>query len=140
VAGSFYCLALTGLNLLINQAVIAQWGLAILTALVNMLLAVALGLALGVFFDRRQQLNMWGMTIMMILLIPVFLNILEPILPELLRDVFNWTPATSLAKAFRFSFSRGATPAQIAANLGLALGCAVPIFAAIAWKIRRSYR
>ena len=140
LAGLFYCLALTGLILLINQAVIVQWGLAILTALVNMLLAVALGLALGVFFDRRQPLNMWGMTIMTIILIPVFLNILEPVLPESLRDVFNWTPGMALAKVFRFSFSRGATPAQIAANLGLALGCAVPIFAAIAWKIRCSYR
>ncbi len=139
LAGLFYCLALTGLILLINQAVIVHWGLAILTALVNMLFAVALGLALGVFFDRRQQANMWGMTIMMIILIPVFLNILEPILPELLRDVFNWTPGMALAKVFRFAFSQGATPAQIAANLGLALGCAVPIFAAIAWKINRSY-
>jgi len=140
LAGLFYCLAITGLNLLINQAVVVQWGLAILTALVSMLFAVALGLALGVFFDQRQQLNIWGMTIMTIILIPVFLNILEPVLPELLRDVFNWTPAAALAKAFRFSFSQGATPAQVAANLGLALGCTVPIFAAIAWKIRRSDR
>jgi ABC-2 type transport system permease protein len=140
LAGLFYCLALTGLILLINQAVVVQRGLAILTALVNMLFAVALGLALGVFFDRRQQLNMWGMTIMMLLLIPVFLNILEPVLPELLRDVLNWTPAMALAKAFRFSFSLGATPAEIAANLGLALGCSLLVFAAIAWKIRRAYR
>ena len=139
LAGLFYCLALTSLILLINQAVIVHWGLAILTALVNMVFAVALGLALGIFFDRRQQANMWGMTMMMIILIPAFLNILEPILPELLQDVFNLMPAVALVKAFRFSFSQGATPVQIAANLGLALGYAVPIFAVIAWKISRSY-
>ena len=139
LAGLFYCLVLTGLTLLVNQAVIVQWGLAVLTALINMLFAVALGLLLGILFDRRQQLNTWSMTIMMIILIPAFLNTLEPLLPELLRDVFNWTPAMALVKAFRFSFSRGATPAQITVNLGLALGCAVVIFAAIAWKISRSY-
>jgi ABC-type polysaccharide/polyol phosphate export permease len=130
---------LTSLSLMINQAMVTHWGLAVLAALLNMLFAVSLGLALGVFFERRQQLQMWGMTILMIILIPVFLSILEPVLPEWLRDVFDWTPGMALAKAFRFSFSQGAMPAQIAANLGLALGCTVPIFAVIVWKVRRSY-
>jgi ABC-2 type transport system permease protein len=138
LAGLFYCLILTGLTLLINQAVIVQWGLTLLTALVSMLFSVALGLMLGLFFDQRQQLNMWSMTIMMIILIPAFLSIMEPISPKLLRDVLNWTPAMALVKAFRFSFSQGATPTQIATNLGLVLGCTVLIFAVIVWKIERS--
>jgi ABC-2 type transport system permease protein len=137
LVGVFYGLATIGTALLVNRALVVQWGTAVLASLSGLLLSVAIGLAMGVFFERKQQVSSWGMLIFAILLIPVFLNIIEPILPKAVQVVFGWMPAAAVAKTLRFSFSQGATPAQVAANLGLALGSALLVLAVVAWQIRR---
>ena len=140
MVGFFYGLVTIGAALLVNQALVIRWGVAVLTALVGLSLSVAIGLLMGVFFDRKQQLSSWGMGIFTLILGPVFLNAIEPILPEVVQAVFDWVPTVALAKAFRFSFSRGVAPLEIAANLGLAAGSVLLVFAVIVYKVYRSDR
>ena len=133
-------MATIGVTLLVNHALVVRWGMAILTALIGLLLSVTMGLAMGVFFQRKQQLNSWGMGIFTVILGPMFLNVIEPILPKALQAVFNWVPTVTLVKAFRFSFSRGATPLQIASNLGITAASAVLVLALVVWRVRQMDR
>ncbi len=79
----------------------------------------------------------WLPRIFTVILGPMFLNVIEPILPKALQAVFNWVPTVTLVKAFRFSFSRGATPLQIASNLGITAASAVLVLALVAWRVRQ---
>jgi ABC-2 type transport system permease protein len=137
LTGLFYCLVAAGAALMVNGAMVVQWGLAIMAALSGLLLAVAIGLVLGIFIEKRQQMGGWFMVLGAVLFLPVFLNAVEPLLPEILRNAVNWMPTVALAKAFRFALSRGATMAQIAANLGVVVGSAVLLLAVVVWKVHR---
>lgn len=140
LVGLFYGLATAVTALLVNQALVVHWGTAVLAALTGLLLSVAVGLAIGTFFERKQQVNGWGMLIFSVLLIPVFLNIIEPILPRTMRIIFDWTPAMAIAKTLRFALSQGASPAQITINLALPLASAMLVLAVVVWQIRHSDR
>ncbi|MBN1579530.1 MAG: ABC transporter permease [Anaerolineae bacterium] len=138
VVGLFYGLATAAAALLVNCTLVVHWGTAILTALIGLFLSVAIGLAMGTFFERKQQVSSWGMLIFSILLIPVFLNAIEPILPKIVQILFGWMPAAALAATFRLSFSNGATPVQVAAKLAIPLVTALIALTVVAWQIRRS--
>jgi ABC-type multidrug transport system permease subunit len=114
--------------------------LVILTVLLSALIAVGLGLALGTIVKTKQQLSTWGMILSQPLLIPVFVSAIDPILPEALRTALYWVPTGALALLFRFSFSDGATLAQVGLRVGIALVSAVLILGVVVWKVRRSDR
>ncbi len=135
LVGCFYCSMIAVAALLINHAVILQWGWLVLTTVSGVLFTVALGLGLGIYFERRQQFSSWMVIIASFLLVPVFLTVMEPILPQALMALFNWMPAVALAKAFRFSFSQGAASTQLLVNLGLILGCTLLILVAAARRV-----
>jgi ABC-2 type transport system permease protein len=140
LAGSFYCLTAVGVAFAFNWAFVTHWGLAIVAVLSGTLLAVGLGLLLGTLFENQYQMMIWAMIPGYILLIPVFLSVVDPILPETLRAVIYWIPTVALSLVFRYSFSDGATLAQILFHLGIVLASAGLVLAAVVWKVRRSDR
>ena len=103
-------------------------------------MAVGLGLLLGTFLERREQMNIWALVPSYFLLGPVFLSVVDPILPQALRTAFSWIPTVALALVFRDSFSEGATTAQILLHLGIVTVSAGAVLAVVAWKVRRADR
>jgi ABC-2 type transport system permease protein len=140
LAGMFYCLAGTGVALVINQKLINQWGLASLGALCGSLFAVGLGLLLGSTIELRGQLVLWTWFLLIALLMPVFLSILDEILPTTLIAVLGWIPTVALSKILRLSFSDRAPLAQFGPELVLVTGWSALILAAVVWVVRRSDR
>jgi len=138
LTGLFYCLTASAVVLAFNTALIAHWGLAILAAGCGSLFTIALGLLLGSVIETRQQFALWAWILILPLLLPVFLSIMDDILPAGVITVMRWIPTVALSRALRVSFSNSAPLAQFGPELALVAGCAVPIFAAVAWVVRRS--
>jgi ABC-2 type transport system permease protein len=140
LAGLFYCLTAVAVVFLFNWAFVIHWGLVLLAVLCGTLLAVGFGLLLGTLLERREQMMIWAMIPGQFLLGPVFLSIVDVILPETLRNVMYWIPTVALAKAFRYALSDGATWDQIAFHLGIVAISAALVLGLVVWKVRRSDR
>ncbi len=136
LAGLFYVLTASVVVLAFNWTFVVHGGLAGLAIGLGALLAVGLGLLLGVVFENRQTLNTWTMIIMQPLLIPAFLSMIDPILPEKLRTALAWVPTVSLTLLFRYSFTDGAAPGDILLYALLVLATALVVLSAVVWRVR----
>jgi hypothetical protein len=139
-SGSIYCLIAAGAALALNHTLVTQWGLAILTAFCGVFFSVSLGLLLGSIFEVRQQLTLWGFVLINVFCIPLFLSLMEDILPAGVMRVVQWMPTVGLMKLFRVSFSNRAPMSILGPELALVLGSTGIILTAVIWVMRRSDR
>ncbi len=137
LTGLFYGLAATAVALAFNAALVTHWALAILAAVCGALFVVSLGLLLGSLIESRQQLTLWAWVLVLPLLLPVFLSIMDDLLPASAIAVLRWTPTVALGRVLRVSFAERAPLADFGPELALVTGCAVVALAAVAWLVRR---
>ena len=138
VAGLFYCLAAAAAVFVLNAAIIVHWGLALLAAICGALFSVALGLFLGTVFSTKQQLTLWGLLILNVLLVPAFLFIMTDLLPAGVISVTRWMPTVALSWVFRAACSDGVPVGQVALNLGIVLVSATLVYGGLVWMMRQS--
>lgn len=74
LAGLVYCLTGIAVVLAFNAAMVTRWDLIILATLCGTLVAVALGLLLGVMLDTRQSLKLWELGLTLVFVVPVLLS------------------------------------------------------------------
>ena len=139
LAGLFYALLGGGLFLALNWAYVTNWGLAFVAFLGCAIFSIGLALAMGSFIRSQQHMVIWMLPIMFVLIIPAFFS-QEPNLAPGLKGIFSWLPTSALVRIFQLSLSSSAPLDQLLANLAIALGGIVLVFAAVAWKVRQSDR
>jgi ABC-2 type transport system permease protein len=139
LAGAFYVLLSGGLFFALNWACVTDWGLALLAFLCTAMFSIGVALALGVFIKSPQQMTLWMLPIVVVLLVPAFFAS-EPNLAVNLKAIFSWLPTTALVEMVQFSFSSHAPLSQLLTNLAIALGSTVLVFAVVIWKIQREDR
>jgi hypothetical protein len=140
LAGLFFVLVTSSAALAFNWTFIKHWDIAILGLLSGALLGVSLGLLLGVIFENKQQLNTWTMILVQPLLISLFLSVIDPIFPQIVRDLLSWIPTVALSLVFRYAFSTGATAGQIITSVGIVLGSAMLLLIGVAWRVAATDR
>jgi ABC-2 type transport system permease protein len=140
LAGMFFVLTTALVVLAFQNALVVNWVVTILALFSGALLAVGLGLLLGLYFETKQMMNTWTLILSQPLLVPVFLSMIDPIFPETLRNINSWVPTVALSLLFRYSFSSGATQAQILTSAAVVLGSALLVLAVVVWKVRRMDR
>jgi ABC-2 type transport system permease protein len=140
LTGLFYTLISVGVVFALNLKFVVNWPLVLLATLCGAALGVALGLLLGSTLEVRQQLSLWAWVLIIPLLLPVFLSMMAPLLPEAAVSVIDWIPTVALSRAFRLSFSDAAPLAQFGPELALVAGCALLAGIAVVWVVRRSDR
>jgi ABC-2 type transport system permease protein len=139
LAGLFYVVLIGGLFFALNRAYIVNWGLALLAFLVCAMFSIGLALVMGSFVRSKQNMLIWMLPVMFVLVIPAFFS-QEPNLAPGLKAVFSWLPTSALVRIFQFSLSSSAPADQLLTNLAIALGGTALLFAAVVWKVRRSDR
>lgn len=137
LAGLFYVLLGSGLFFALNWTYITNWGLALLAFLGCIIFSIGLALAMGSYIQSRQQMVIWMLPIIFVLIIPaIFAQ--EPNLVPGLKAVFSWLPTSALVRIFQFSLSSHVPLNQLLTNLAIALAGTALVFAAVIWKIHRS--
>lgn len=140
LSGLFYCFIAAAVAFALNWTVVIHWALAILATLFGAVCIVGLGLLVGSFIDRQQQLNVMLIPVLALLAMPMFLNYVDPILPEQVGAVLHWFPTVALARLYRVSFAWEMDLSLILSNLAIGLAWVLPVYIALIWKVRRSDR
>jgi len=137
LAGLFYVVLTGGLFFALNWAYVTNWGLALLAFLGSAMFSIVLALALGSFVRSQQQMGIWMLPVMFVLIIPAFFS-QEPNLAPGLKAIFSWLPTSALVQVFQFAMSSHAPADRLVIDLAIILVSTALVFAAVVWKVRRS--
>jgi ABC-2 type transport system permease protein len=139
LAGLFYLLLSGGLYFALHWAYITDWGLAILAFLGCTMFSIGLALAMGSLIRTRQQMTIWMLPIIFVLVIPAFFS-QEPNLAPGLKAIFAWLPTTAMIKIFQFAMSSHAPVEQLWTNLAIVFVCTALVFGVVVWVARHADR
>jgi ABC-type transport system involved in multi-copper enzyme maturation permease subunit len=140
VTGVVYCAIGVLAVYALNAAYVVNWGMALLAGACGALFTVGLGLLLGTLFESRQQLTLWGFLLMNVLLLPMFLVIMDDLLPPTAVSIMHWVPTSVVAWLARASFLPRPPVAQVLVRLVCVLAWAAAMLALGAWRVRRLER
>jgi ABC-2 type transport system permease protein len=137
IAGLFYCMIAAAVVLVINFSMVSQWGVAILAVLGGAFFTVAIGLLVGTMFEHQGSMNMWLGLILILLIMPVFLEqTVGERLPDVISAIVPWLPSVAMAKLVRVSLSNSLVLDQVALNLGIMFGFTALLLVAVVWRIK----
>jgi ABC-2 type transport system permease protein len=105
IVGLFYCLLGASIALVVFHFVVIHWWLAVLAVVFGALLVISLGLWLGTIIESRAQLTLWTWVFILPLLLPVFLSLMEELLPDTLIPVLQLLPTVVLLNLLRTSYA-----------------------------------
>jgi len=140
VAGVFYCFVAIIALLICFGDLVMNWGVAAMATTCAIVFAVAMGLLAGSFCQTKSQMMAWSMIPAQILLVPVFLSLMEPILPDILRAALPWMPMVGQSLLFRYAFSDGASLADVLSALAIVFASGLAVLGLVVWKVRRTIR
>jgi len=137
LAGFFYVLVTAGIVFAIYWTGVVNWGLASLFVLSIGLFSVALGLVLGSFFERQQEVT--GLiTLLLVLFIGAMLiSMLDLQVPKLIEAIVPIIPSVALGELFSAAFSADPPLVKTIWNLITVLVISFLLYIMVIWKIRR---
>jgi len=140
LAGSFYILVTAVMIFAISWADVIHWGMVILFVIGGGIFSVAVGLVLGSFYEKQQDMVGWMTALLLLLVGAILVNMLGMELPALVKSILPWVPSVALADMCRASYSESVSLNQIGLNLGVVLAISLPLYGLVIWKVRRSDR
>ncbi len=140
LAGLFYILVTAVMIFAISWADVTHWGMVLLFVIGGGIFSVAVGLVLGSFYEKQQDM-VGGMTALLLLLVSaIFVKMLGMELPAMVESILPWVPSVALAEICRAAFSETVSTTRVWANLSIVLAVSLPLYALVIWKVQRSDR
>ncbi len=140
LSGGVYAIVAGGIALALNHAIVVHWWLAILGLLAFSLLAIALGLLLGSFIETRGQLSLWSWVVLFPMLLPMFIVLMQELMPAGLVQVLRFAPAVAFCTVWRHAFAGPIDPLMPLLWLGYLLLWALAVLLVVLWLLRRRDR
>jgi len=140
LAGLFYILVTAGVVFAINWAGVVNWEIAALFAIVSGLFCVAIGLALGIFYERQQETIGLTMILLVILVGFLFISGMDLEIPAAVQALIPWIPSVALSNILQLSYLESAPWSQLWPSLASLVGFSLLLYALVVWKLRRSDR
>jgi ABC-2 type transport system permease protein len=138
LAGLFYVPVTAAVVFAVNWKGVVHWEVAALCALMSGLFAVAVGLVLGSFFERQQEVTGWTALILVLLTGSIFVVALGPQVPASLQTILSWMPSVALAELFGSVFVEHVAWRALWSRLGAVLLISAILYAVVTWQVRRS--
>jgi ABC-type multidrug transport system permease subunit len=123
-----------------NGYLILQWGLTLWNITLTVLVAVSVGLLLGILIDNRQRLVITTQILLIPLVIPILLRIINDVIPGWLSTVVRWIPSAVMFDLLRISFSNQSALSQILPRIGILIITFLCMFWICAWQLRHRER
>jgi len=140
LAGSFYILVTAVVIFTISWVEVIHWDMAILFVVSGGVFSVALGLVLGSFFEKQQDMIGWMSALILLMIGSILMKMLDIELPAFLQSLLPWTPSVALAELCSAAYSEIVSVARMWNNLGIVLIMSLPLYALVIWKVRHSDR
>ncbi|MFY9621084.1 MAG: ABC transporter permease [Pyrinomonadaceae bacterium] len=135
LTGIVYSALIAGLLLLLNQRLITNWPLTLLTVLLGLLLVVGIGLLMGALFKNSMQVNTWASGVLVVLMAPSFPSMGMPAAVEATARLI---PTYFFVEALRLA-AAGANSVRLWWHLAAVLGFTLLAFFAATWALRRAH-
>jgi ABC-2 type transport system permease protein len=138
LAGLFYVMVAAGVVFAINWTGVVHWDVALLFVLGMGTFSVAVGLILGSFFERQQDVAGLTMLLLVVFIGALFVTLLDVDVPAAVKTVLPWVPSVALAQIIRFVFLENTPWIEIWSNLGGVVVISALLYAVVVWRVRRS--
>ena len=137
LAGLFYVIVAAGVVFAINWTGVVHWEVVLLFVLGIGVFSVGVGLSLGSFFERQQDVVGLTMLLIVVFIGALFANMLNLDLPTVVQAMLRWVPSVALAEIIRFVFLQNVSWGLVLTNLGGVMGISILLYALVVWKVRR---
>jgi len=138
LAGLFYILVTAGVVFAINWTGVVHWEVATLFVIASGLFCVALGLVLGSFFERQQEVAGLTITLIVVFVGAMFIDAMDLEIPNFIQAIVPWVPSVALSDILQFSYLERVPWIQLWRSLGSLLGFSLLLYTLVNWKVRRS--
>ena len=137
LAGLFYVIVAAGVVFAISWTGVVHWEVVLLFVLGIGVFSVGVGLSLGSFFERQQDVVGLTMLLIVVFIGALFANMLNLDLPTVVQAMLRWVPSVALAEIIRFVFLQNVSWGLVLTNLGGVMGISILLYALVVWKVRR---
>lgn len=137
IAGLFYILVIAGVVFALNWAQVVHWEVASLFVIASGLFCVALGLALGSFFESQQEIAGLTLVLIVVFIGAMFIDAMKLDIPTFIQNLVPWIPSVALFDILQYSYLEHAPWNQLWISLGSLLGLSGLLYALVIWKVRR---
>jgi ABC-2 type transport system permease protein len=138
LVGLFYSLLPPLLVMILYHHLFVHWDVAILAVLLSAVLAVSIGLLLGLLVDSPTNASMGGALLLLFVLgssLPKLFSGLN--LPPALQTILHWLPGSAMLQLFSISMA-GQFPASLLwMNITALLIAVAAVFVLLAWRTWR---
>jgi ABC-2 type transport system permease protein len=140
LAGLFYVIVSAGVVFAINWTGVVHWDVALLFVLGIGVFSVGVGLVLGSFFERQQDVLGLTMVLLVVFIGALFVDMLGLEIPNLIQTMIPWVPSVALGEVIRYIFLENIPWLEIWLKLGSVAGISILLYLLVVWKVRRSDR
>ncbi|MGB3712838.1 MAG: ABC transporter permease [Candidatus Promineifilaceae bacterium] len=140
LAGLFYVIVAASVVFVLNWSGVVHWEMVPLFMLGIGIFSVGVGLVLGSFFERQQDVVVLTMLLIVVFIGALFVNMLDLDIPMVVQAILPWVPSVALAEILRFVFLENIPWEEALLKLGSVLAISFLLYAVVVWKVRRSDR
>lgn len=140
LAGLFYILVSAVMIFTISWAEVIHWDMVMLFVIGGGFFSVAVGLVLGSFYEKQQDMVGWMTALLLLLVGAIFVKLLGMELPPLVESILPWVPSVALAEINRAVFLESVPVTRVLTDLWIVITVSLPLYALVIWKVRRSDR
>ena len=140
IAGLFYCVLGASVALVFYRWLVIHWWLAVLVTVLGALFTVSLGLTLGSITESRAQLTMWAWFFILPLFLPVFLSLMEGLVPDRAIEALRLVPTAVILDLLRASFAATFPLSVVLPKLFWLAAWTAGVLAFDVWIVRRQDR
>lgn len=140
LAGLFYILVTAVMIFTISWAEVIHWDMVMLFVIGGGFFSVAVGLVLGSFYEKQQDMVGWMTALLLLLVGAIFVKLLGMELPPLVERILPWVPSVALAEINRAAFLESVPVTRVLTDLWIVITVSLPLYALVIWKVRRSDR
>ena len=127
LAGSFYILVTAVMIFAISWADVIHWDMVVLFVIGGGIFSVAVGLMLGSFYEKQQDMVGWMTALLLLLVGAILVKMLGMELPALVESILPWVPSVALAEICRAAFSETVPVTRVLTDLGIVLTVSLPL-------------
>jgi len=136
LTGLFYVIVSAGVVFVINWTGVVHWDMALLFVIGIGVFSVGVGLVLGSFYERQQDVVGLTMLLLVVFLGAMFIDMLELDIPVVIQTMLPWIPSVALSENIRFIFLENVPWVEALVNLGVVFGTSTVLYAIVVWKVR----
>ena len=137
LTGLFYVIVSAGVVFVINWTWVVHWDVVLLFVLSIGVFSVGVGLVLGSFFERQQDVIGLTMLLLLFFIGAMFIDMFGLTVPDIVQAMLPWVPSIALAEVIQFVFLESIPWVQVWTNLGSVLAISALLYAVVIWKVSR---